>query len=151
MSFIVFLFGRKLTFLSCTKYIQMISNYLLSLTSISQWGLFLGIALIIFGWIEKREKLILAGQLVFIFLGIMAAWIILNNQIYVPEITDNNIPKQLKVLAYFKGVTAFIVLTVISILLKLFKLRFHKVSVFILLFFALVLFFMVFNIQQIAS
>ncbi|MDP2890695.1 MAG: hypothetical protein Q8P34_17240 [Bacteroidota bacterium] len=129
----------------------MISNYLLSLTSISQWGLFLGIALIIFGWIEKREKLILAGQLVFIFLGIMAAWIILNNQIYVPEITDNNIPKQLKVLAYFKGVTAFIVLTVISILLKLFKLRFHKVSVFILLFFALVLFFMVFNIQQIAS
>lgn len=134
-----------------TKYIYMISNYLLGLTSISQWGLFMGIALIIFGWVEKREKLILAGQLVFIFIGIMAAWILLNNLIYVPEITDNNIPKQLKVLAYFKGVTAFMGITVISILLKLFKLRFHKASVFILLFFALVLFFMVFNIQQMAG
>lgn len=134
-----------------TKYIYMISNYLIGLTSISQWGLFLGIALIIFGWVEKREKLILSGQLVFILIGIMAAWILLNNLIYVPEITDNNIPKQLKVLAYFKGVTAFMGLTVISILLKSFKLRFHKASVFILLFFALVLFFMVFNIQQMAG
>lgn len=134
-----------------TKHIYMISNYLLGLTSISQWGLFLGIALIIFGWVEKREKLILSGQLVFILIGIMAAWILLNNLIYVPEITDNNIPKQLKVLAYFKGVTAFMGLTVISILLKSFKLRFHKASVFILLFFALALFFMVFNIQQMAG
>jgi hypothetical protein len=129
----------------------MISNYLLGLTSISQWGLFLGIALIIFGWVEKREKLILSGQLVFILIGIMAAWILLNNLIYVPEITDNNIPKQLKVIAYFKGVTAFMGLTIISILLKSFKLRFHKASVFILLFFALALFFMVFNIQQMAG
>lgn len=111
----------------------------------------MGIALIIFGWVEKREKLILAGQLVFIFIGIMAAWILLNNLIYVPEITGNNIPKQLKVLAYFKGVTAFMGLTVISILLQLFKLRFHKASVFILLFCALALFFMVFNIQQMAG
>lgn len=134
-----------------TKYIQMISNYLLGLTSISQWGLFSGIALIIFGWVEKREKLILAGQLAFVLIGIMAAWILLNDLIYVPEITDSNIPKQLRVMAYFKGVTAFMGLAVISILLKLFKLRFQKASVYILIFFALVLFFMVFNIQQMAN
>ena len=129
----------------------MISNYLLVLTSISQWGLFTGIALIIFGWVEKREKLILAGQLAFVLIGLMAAWILLNDLIYVPEITDNNIPKQLRVLAYFKGVTAFMGLAVISILMKLFKLRFHKASVYILIFFALMLFFMVFNIQQMSS
>ncbi len=129
----------------------MISNYLLGLTSISQWGLFSGIALIIFGWVEKREKLILAGQLVFVLIGLMAAWILLNNLIYVPEITNNNIPKQLKVVAYFKGVTAFMGLAVISILLKLFKLRFQMASVYILIFFALMLFFMVFNIQQMAT
>jgi len=126
----------------------MISNYLLGLTSISQWGLFSGIALIIFGWVEKREKLILAGQLVFVLIGLMAAWILL---IYVPEITNNNIPKQLKVVAYFKGVTAFMGLAVISILLKLFKLRFQRASVYILIFFALMLFFMVFNIQQMSN
>ncbi len=129
----------------------MISNYLLGLTSISQWGLFSGIALIIFGWVEKREKLILAGQLVFVLIGLMAAWILLNNLIYVPEITNNNIPKQLKVVAYFKGVTAFMGLAVISILLKLFKLRFQRASVYILIFFALMLFFMVFNIQQMSN
>ena len=129
----------------------MISNYLLGLTSISQWGLFSGIALIIFGWVEKREKLILAGQLVFVLIGLMAAWILLNDLIYVPEITNNNIPKQLKVVAYFKGVTAFMGLAVISILLKLFKLRFQRASVYILIFFALMLFFMVFNIQQMSN
>jgi len=71
--------------------------------------------------------------------------------IYVPEITNNNIPKQLKVVAYFKGVTAFMGLAVISILLKLFKLRFQRASVYILIFFALMLFFMVFNIQQMSN
>ena len=87
----------------------------------------------------------------FVLIGLMAVWILINNLIYVPEITNNNIPKQLKVVAYFKGLTAFMGLTVVSILLKVFKLRFHVASVFILIFFALVLFFMVFNIQQMAN
>ena len=128
----------------------MISNYLLGLTSISQWALFLGIASILFGWVEKREKFILAGQIVFLLLGFLSLWVLLNDEIYVPEISDGNIPKQLKVLAYFKGVAIFMGLTIVSLLLKLFKLRFQKVSLYILLIFALALFFMVFNIQQMA-
>ncbi len=151
MSSIVFLFDRKLTFLSCTKYFQMISNYLLSLTSVSQWALFLGIASILFGWIEKRDRFIFAGQMAFLIIGFMAVWIILTNQIFVPETTNGQIPKQLKVLAYFKGVSAFMIITIISILLKLFKLRFQKASLIILMLFALFLFFMVFNIQQMAN
>ena len=129
----------------------MISNSLLSLTSISQWGLFLGIASILFGWIEKRESIILTGYLAFLLIGLMALWILLTNVIFVPEITNGTIPKQLKVLSYFKGVALFMGLTVISLLLKLFKLRFKKASLVILLFFALALFFMVFNIQQMAG
>lgn len=129
----------------------MISNSLLSLTSISQWGLFLGISTILFGWIEKRERFIFTGYLAFLLIGLMAIWILLTDVIYVPEITNGIIPKQLKVLAYFKGVALFLGLTVISLLLKLFKLRFQKASLVILLFFALALFFMVFNIQQMAN
>lgn len=129
----------------------MISNYLLGLTSISQWGLFLGIALIIFGWVEKRENFILIGQLIFILLGLMAAWVVLTHQIYIPETTANHIPKQLRVVAYLKGVMVFMGFTIVTILLKKFKLRFQKSSVYILLFFALVLFFMVFNLQQMAN
>lgn len=128
----------------------MISNSMLSLTSISQWGLFLGIVSILFGWVEKRERYIVVGQLAFLLIGFLSVWILLTNLICVPEITNGNIPKQLRVLAYFKGVALFMGLTVVSILLKLFKLRFQKASLIILLFFALVLFFMVFNIQQMA-
>lgn len=145
------MFDRKLTFLSFTKYIQMISNYLLSLTSISQWALFLGIASVLFGWIEKRDKFIFAGQMAFLLIGFMAVWIILTNQIFVPETTNNIIPKQLKVLAYFKGMIVFLIITSISILLKLFKLRFQKPSLIVLMLFALFMFFMVFNIQQMAN
>lgn len=145
------MFDRKLTFLSFTKYILMISNYLLSLTSISQWALFLGIASVLFGWIEKRDKFIFAGQMAFLLIGFMAVWIILTNQIFVPETINNIIPKQLKVLAYFKGMIVFLIITSISILLKLFKLRFQKASLIVLMLFALFMFFMVFNIQQMAN
>ena len=126
----------------------MISNSLLILTSVSQWGLFLGIAFILFGWIEKHEKFILAGQLSFLLIGFLTLWILLTDQIPVPEITDGIITKQAKVLAFFKGLAWFSGLNVGSLLMKLFKLRYYKASLYILLFFALMLFFMVFNIQQ---
>ena len=129
----------------------MISNYLLCLTSISQWGLFLGITFIIFGLVEKRGKFVIAGQVAFLLIGFMAVWILLTGQIYVPEITNGSIPKQIKVLAYFKTVAVFFGLTVISIILNLFKIRFWKVSLYILMFVSMMLFFIVFNIQQLAN
>lgn len=129
----------------------MISNSLLTLTSISQWGLFLGIVSILFGWVEKRESVVVIGQLIFLALGFLAFWILFTNVIYVPEVTNGIIPKQIKVLAFFKGVALFTGLNVLSLLLKLFKLRFGKESVYVVLLFALFLFFMVFSIQQMAS
>ena len=126
---------------------SMISNSLLGLTSISQWGLFLGIVLLLFGWIEKREKFVLAGQLAFLLIGILTLWILLTDQIHVPD-TQGILTKQAKVLAFFKGMALFSGLNLVTLLLTLFKLRFHKASQYILLFFALMLFFMVFSIQQ---
>lgn len=129
----------------------MMSNSLLILTSVSQWGLFLGIAFILFGWVEKREKLVLAGQLAFLIIGLLALWILLTDQIPVPETTNGIITKQVKLLAFFKGVALFSGLNVVSLLLKIFKLHFQKATLYILLLFALMLFFMVFNIQQMAN
>ena len=126
----------------------MVSNSLLGLTSVSQWALFVGIALILFGWIEKKEKFVLAGQLIFLALGGLAIWILLTGGIFVPKTDGNTIPKELKVLAYFKGIVIFTGFVAVSLLLKLFNLRFQKSSVYLLIFFALLLFFMVFNIQQ---
>lgn len=129
----------------------MMSNSLLILTSVSQWGLFLGIAFILFGWVEKREKFVLAGQMAFLIIGLLALWILLTDQIPVPDTTNGIITKQVKILAFFKGVALFSGLNVVSLLLKIFKLRFQKASVYLLLLFALMLFFMVFNIQQMAN
>ena len=125
----------------------MISNSLLGLTSVSQWGLFLGIVFILFGFVEKREKFVLAGQLAFLLIGFLTLWILLTDQIKVPD-SQGIILKQGKVLAYFKGMVWFSGLNVVTLLLTLFKIRFHKISLYILLFFALMLFFMVFSIQQ---
>ena len=127
------------------------SNSLLGLTSISQWALFLGIAAIIFGWIEKKEKFVLVGQFIFLLLGFLAFYILLTHEITVPQINGDSIPKEMKVLAFFKGVALFTGLVVLSLILKLFKLRIQKYSVYLLVFFALMLFFMVFNIQQMAN
>lgn len=129
----------------------MFPNYLLGLTSISQWALFIGIALIIFGLIEKREMFVLAGQFVFLLLGFLAMYILLTDEITVPQTEVCQIAKELKVLVYYKSVALFMGIVVISLLMKLFNLRFQKVSIYILIIFALLLFFMVFNIQQMAN
>lgn len=126
------------------------SNYLLSLTSISQWTLFAGIAAALFGWIEKRDKVELAGQIIFLLSGAMAVWVIFTNQIIVPETVGPEISKPAKALAYFKGVALLSVVTMVSIILKLFKIRFHKIALAITIAFALILFFLVFNLQKMA-
>ncbi len=122
---------------------------LLGLTGISQWTLFAGIALILYGIIEKSEKMMLGGQVIFLLLGIFAIYILVNDVILIPPfVAVNPVPKALRVLSFYKGVVLFTGLTIISLILKLFKIRFQKTSLYILVFFALMLFFMVFNIQQ---
>jgi hypothetical protein len=122
---------------------------LLGLTGISQWTLFAGIAFILFGIVEKNEKIILGGQVILLLLGFFALYVLVNDMILVPKIIDGNpVQKEFRVLSFYKGIALFTGLTVISLMLKLLKIRFQKTSLYILVFFALMLFFMVFNIQQ---
>lgn len=122
---------------------------LLGLTGISQWTLFAGIALILYGIVEKSDKMMMIGQVIFLLLGFFALYILVNDIILVPPIVVGNpVPKELRVLSFYKGVVIFSGLTITSLILKLFKIRFQKTSLYILVFFALMLFFMVFNIQQ---
>jgi len=121
---------------------------LLGPVTASQYSLFLGIALILFGWIEKKEKLIVYGQAVFILLGGLALWILLTNSgIALPE-NPNSVPKEVRITSYFRMVAGFSVISLFSLLLNLFKSRFHKASLFVIVLLALALFFMVLNILQ---
>ncbi|MFY9153945.1 MAG: hypothetical protein WAO52_18130 [Prolixibacteraceae bacterium] len=126
----------------------MFLNSLLALTSISQWALFAGIGFIIFGWIEKQEKFVWAGLLVFLLMGMAAAYFLLSGTLPVSQNGGEHLPKELKVYAYVRGIAFFSVLTGISLLMKIFKIKFQVYTIYLILFFALVLFFMVFNIQQ---
>ena len=124
---------------------------LLSLATISQYSLFLGIALILFGWFEKKEQLAYAGQAVFILLGIFSVWLLSTTNLNQSDVNNSVPTKELKVLSYLKMSAWFAGLTLISLLLGLFKNRFYRSVLFILIVAALGLFFVVFNILQMPS
>ena len=126
----------------------MVSNSLSGLASISQWTLFLGIGLILYSWVEKKEKLAIAGQAIFLLLGLLSLWVLLTNTIVVPETIGSTIPKEVKILSYFKLAAYFAGFNLISLLLNYFRVRYHKFSLYLVVFVALMLFFMVFGILQ---
>jgi hypothetical protein len=127
------------------------STNLLSLTSISQWGLFLGIVFIIYGWLESKDKFILAGQLTFLAISLLALWIILTHQIETNTPATGGITKETKVLGFFKGYLWFSILNVITLLMKIFKLRYLKAVLVVLILYALMLFFMLYSVMQTAG
>lgn len=142
------MFDQKLTLLPNTKFLIMGSASLIGILTISQYSLFLGIGLIFFSWIEKKEKLALAGQAIIILLGLLSLWVLLTNTIVVPEMNENFIPKEVKILSYFKLSALFAAFSLISILLHVFKLRYYKLSIYLVVFIGLSLFFMAFSILK---
>ena len=131
-----------------TKFLIMGSGLLIGITTVSQYSLFLGIGLIFFSWIEKKEKLQLAGQAIFVLLGLLSLWIILTNTVLIPEVTESPLSKELKILSYFKFLALFSAFSLGSLLLNVFRLRFRKLSVYLEVFVGLMLFFMAFGILQ---
>lgn len=129
----------------------MFSNALFYYSSLSQWALFLGIALILFGWLEKKDKIVIAGQILFLLLGLFAFWIIFFGITNIPISTGEKITKELKLTSFFRGIIILGIVDLVSLLLKSFNLRFQKASRIIVILIALMLFFMVFNILQTPS
>lgn len=113
-----------------------------------QFGIFGGIVFIIFGWIEKKDRFTDVGRFVFIALGIYALWILLSGQVQVPETTDGVVPKEVRAIAFFKGIVICAGICIVSFILKLLKIRYYRLVTFICVVFALFLFFTVYNLQQ---
>lgn len=120
----------------------------LGLISASQYSLFLGIALILFGWIEKKEKLIIAGEAVFILLGALSAWVVLAGSGAILPENSGTVSKEVRIMGYFRMLAGFSALSFCSLLLNLFKSRFHKAVLVVIVLLALALFFTVLNILQ---
>lgn len=121
---------------------------LLSLSTISQYALFGGIALILFGWFEKKERLAYLGQAVFIIFGIFAVWILSANTYHFQTNGSAEIPKEIKVLSFLKLSVWLAALNIVSLLLGILKNKYYKASLFIVILAGLSLFFMIFNLLQ---
>jgi len=124
---------------------------LLSITTIIQYTLFGGIAMILFGWFEKKEKLMFAGQAIFLLSGIFALWILSTNTINIPEIQGTNIPKEVKVLGIVKLAAWLAAINIISIILGVFKNKFYRAALLVVVLAALALFFLIIDLQQIPA
>jgi hypothetical protein len=145
------LFDQKLTLLPTIKSGIMFSDILTQYSIISQWALFLGIAFILFGWLEKKDKVILAGHILFLLLGIFAVWLTQSELMINPESVGGEISKAMKIKSFFNGVVILGAIDLVSLILKQFKLRFQKVSYILVVLYALMLFFMVVNLLKMPS
>lgn len=121
----------------------------LSLTTTSQWILFLAMALVIFSWAEHKKVVQQAGQLLFFMLGIFSLWIILSGKISVPD----SLPEQPalleeRMLTYFSGLIIISFLGLIGFILNWRQSSWTRFINLILMPVALFLFFMVYQLQQ---
>lgn len=122
----------------------------LTLTTSSQWVLFLAIGLIIYSWIEKKKIIMQLGQGAFVLLGIFALWIILGDRIIIPEMTEEYVvPVEAKALSYFSGLVVTGALGLVALILGKFNLSWGKYANMILVPVGLALFFMVYQLQRI--
>jgi|GEM_PF-314406 len=128
---------------------KMDRHLFLAWTSSSQWILFLAVILIIYSWIEKKKRIQQAGQILFFLLGTFSLWIILSGQIVVPEVpTAPDTPVEAKALTYFYGLIMTGILGLLSFLLGWRQSRWLKPVNIMLVSAALILFFMVYHLQQ---
>ncbi|MGV8095037.1 MAG: hypothetical protein AB2L24_24550 [Mangrovibacterium sp.] len=121
----------------------------LTWTTSSQWILFFAVILIIFSWVEKKKNIQLAGQILFFLLGAFSFWIIFSKQITVPEVLQGqDTPVEAKALTYFSGLILTGTLGLTAFLLGWRNSKWVKPVNIILVITALVLFFMVYHLQQ---
>jgi hypothetical protein len=122
----------------------------LTLTTSSQWVLFLAIGLIIYSWVDKKIMFQQLGQVVFTLLGIFALWVVLSHQIRIPEVAKGaKPPVEAMALSYFSGLIGTGVIGLFAFIMGLVKSSWAKFINIILIPVALSLFFMVYQLQRV--
>lgn len=122
----------------------------LTLTSSSQWLLFLAIGLVIFSWIEKKKLLQQLGQAAFFLLGAFAIWVITSHQIVVPEVVKGaQPPAEALAVTYFSALIWLGAFGLLAFGLGFLRPIWSKYMTMVLIPVAMALFFMVYHLQQI--
>lgn len=132
-----------------SKIIKMDRQTFLTLTTSSQWALFIATALIIYSWVERKKMIEQAGQLLFVVLGIFSLWVLLNGQIIVPDVLpDQAAPAEAKALTFFSGLVITAALGFVGFIASFLKPSWSKIFNILLVPVALSMFFMVYQLQR---
>ncbi|MFV0291047.1 MAG: hypothetical protein ACK5IJ_09190 [Mangrovibacterium sp.] len=120
-------------------------------TMIAQWGIFISLSTMIYGKIEHKEWGKHIGLGLFVVLGIYSLLVIKLEIVTIPEVVEGGvIPLEVKMATFFRGLSFAGLMSVVILLLNAMKKYpiVSKVLSAILILFALLLFFMVYNLQK---
>ena len=117
-----------------------------NLIYISQVSLFAGIAMLIFAWVEKKLWIEKAGQLLFVAMGLMAAWIIVYGNLGIEKPADGIMTKEVKTAFYLFGLIVASVTALAAFILRLMKSKVAAWLNIVLAVAALLLFFLVYEL-----
>ena len=121
----------------------------LTLTTSSQWILFIGIGLIIYSWIEKKRLIQQLGQATFLLLALFALWVLVTGQIIVPEVVSSKVvPVEAKALTFFSGLLVTGLVGVVAFVLGRIESSWAKFVNMVLVAVGLSLFLMVYQLQR---
>lgn len=110
-------------------------------TIIPQWGIFLGIGLVVFGYVEKKGKLTVAGWLTFVATGLFALGVNLFGGLNPHPLPDGTMPVDFQVMAlgWQAGIAG--VLALFSILLRQRKSKRYPILAILAVAYAIAIFF----------
>ncbi|WP_372774163.1 hypothetical protein [Mangrovibacterium sp.] len=121
----------------------------LSLTTSSQWILFVGISLLIYSWIERKRWLQIAGELLFVALALFALWVIKSGMVVVPDVAEGaTAPVEARLLTFFAGIALLGIVATIGLVLQHLKSSYAKIPILILVAAGVLLFFMLNHLQR---
>jgi len=119
------------------------------LRTLPQYLLFGGVALYIFSWMNKKEKLGFWGEVVFVLLGVMALVITLSGMVPspgLPGLVPEHIKKVVLILTLFMALG---LLSAISITIRVMRKKASRILFFTIFIFSIVVFFQSTSISKI--
>ena len=125
-------------------------HYFLTLTTSSQWLLFLAVSMILYARVENREKLFQGGQVLLIILGLFSSWILWSHQIVVPDTVagGGEAPPEARALTFFSGMIVLAVTGIAGIFFGRKRLKVQKILTVVQFLIGLFFFFMVYHLQK---
>ncbi len=113
----IFFFNEKSSLL--LKILMMEETLFKNLVYMVQIALFAGISLLIVAWVDKKVWIEKAAQLLYVAMGLAAAWFLASGQIALPETELKEVTKEVRLMFILVALVATSVVALAAFLLRL--------------------------------